>query len=232
MKKKIISIFVSMLLFVTVLSVTGAVNIEKDNNLSLMPKPASTGPLWEDDFENYTLYQFLDGTPDDGGWEGWGNDPTVGAYVTDNQSRSSPYSVDISGDVDLVHKYSQVGSGNWTYTAWQYVPDDYVGDSSFILLNTYTNGGGDTHWSTQIKFLSSTGMVLSDFDGNELPLITGRWVEIRVEIDFGADEQTIYYDGVDLVTKSWTEGVSGPGGAKNLGAVDLYSGLSQSTPVY
>ncbi len=235
MKKKIISIFVSMLLCVTVISVTGATNIEKDNNLSLIPKPASTGPFWEDDFENYTLYQYLDGGPDDGGWEPWGNNPAVGAYVTNNQSLSSPHSVDIayfSGvAADLVHKYSQVSSGNWTYTAWQYIPGDFTGETAFILLDWYEDGGTSTHWAVQLKCSDTTGEITSDFGGESLPLIYDAWVEIRVEIDFGADEKTVYYDGVELVTSGWTDGMN-PGGHLNLGAVDLYAGDSVSTSVY
>ena len=75
MKKKLLGIFVSMLLFVTVFSVTGAVNIEKDNNLSLIPKPASTGIFWEDNFDNYSLGP-LHGQ---GGWESWDNNPATTA---------------------------------------------------------------------------------------------------------------------------------------------------------
>lgn len=190
---------------------------------------------WEEDFDNYTLYQYLDGGPDDGGWECWASNPAVGAYVTNNQSLSSPHSVDIAyfSDVaaDLVHKYSQVGSGNWTYTAWQYIPGDFSGETAFILLDWYEDGGTSTHWAVQLKCSSSTGKITSDFGGENLPLIYDAWVEIRVEIDFGADEKTVYYNDVELVTSGWTDGMN-PGGHLNLGAVDLYAGDSVSTSVY
>jgi hypothetical protein len=228
MKKQIVSIFVGMLLFVTVSSVTGTINNE--NTSTIEPTIAPTGIVWSDNFDNYTLGQFLDGGAEDGGWEGWDNTPSVGAKVTGNQSLSSPHSVDISLRVDLVHRYSGLSSGNCTYRAMQYIPSDYNGDSSFILLNTYDPP--THHWSTQLRFLSADGVVHSDFDENELPIIYDQWVEIRVEIDFTTDEQTIYYGGDELVTKSWSEGVSGPGGQVNLAAVDLYSGDSLSTNVY
>ncbi|UCD14136.1 MAG: hypothetical protein JSW60_01595 [Thermoplasmatales archaeon] len=233
MNKKIVSIFVCMLLFVTASSVTGAVNINKFYSIST-PRHAQTSADWYEDFDNYTLYQFLDGDPEDGGWEGWGDDPTVGAYVTNNQSRSSPHSVDIlwrdSVSTDLVHRYSGVSSGNWTFTAWQYVPSDMGGNSYFILLNTYEPP--TYHWSTQLE-VNATDGVIRDFDNLDitLPLVTDDWAEIRVEIDFEADIQTIYYNGDELTQKSWTEGVR-PGGAKNLGAVDLYADMNPSTSVY
>jgi hypothetical protein len=53
-----------------------------------------------------------------GGWEGWGNDVTYGALTSNTQARSNPNSVDINGNSDLTHQYTQT-SGIWTYTAWQ-----------------------------------------------------------------------------------------------------------------
>ncbi|NVM56288.1 MAG: hypothetical protein HWN66_21505 [Candidatus Helarchaeota archaeon] len=231
MKKKIISIFVSMLLCVTISSVTGAMNIEKDNNLSLIPKPASTGIFWEDNFDNYSLGP-LHGQ---GGWEAWDDNPATTGYVTDNQSRSPSNSVEIawfSGvSADIVQQFSGVSSGNWSITAWQYVPGDMEGESWFILLNTY-NHGGPYHWSTQLAVSATSGLIW-DYDNpdDSLLLITDDWVEIRVEIDFEADIQTAYYDGEFLLEKSWTAGHE-PGGAKNLACVDLWAHTSPSTSIY
>lgn len=35
-----------------------------------------SGRSWSDDFSTFTLGQFLDGDPTDGGWKGWDSDPT------------------------------------------------------------------------------------------------------------------------------------------------------------
>ncbi len=231
MNKKIISIFVIMLLFVTVFSVTGAINDEKTVNMK--PKKASTDIFWSDDFDSYANGSPLHGQ---GGWKGWDNTPAATGYVTNNQSRSSPHSVDIawfSGvSADMVHEFSGVSSGNWNFTAWQYIPNDFSGETSFLLLNTYNDGGphNNNHWSNAISFSSATGNVKS-WEGEELPIIFDQWVEILIDIDFEADIQTIYYGGAELITKSWTAGVE-PGGAKNLACVDLYAGDALSTSVY
>ncbi len=223
-----------MLLCVTVFSVTGAVNIEKDNNLSLIPKPASTGIFWEDNFDNYTLGP-LHGQ---GGWESWDNDPATTAYVTDNQSRSPSNSVEIawfSGVyADIVHQFSGVDSGKWNFTSWQYIPSDMEGLSYYLLLNKYEHGGPHVlqDFSLQLEISATTGRIL-DYDNPDdwLPLITDDWVEIRVEIDFGADIQTVYYGGVELLEKGWTDGVA-PGGQQNLGCVDLFADYAYSSSVY
>ncbi len=183
------------------------------------------GGNWFENFDSYATGSQMHGQ---GGWKGWDNSPAAGALTSDAQAFSAPNSVDIVGVSDLVHEYSGYTSGQWTYTAWQYIPDGYTGDQMFILLNTY-NDGGPYNWSTQVRFNSAANQVISDFDGGALPLITGEWVELRVEIDLDADLQTFYYDGQMLYQKSWVDGVSG-GGAANIAAVDLWG--NSSTSVY
>jgi hypothetical protein len=209
-------------------SIVSAQTADNPESLFLTPTFDPLQEDWFDDFDNYTLGQFLDGDPEDGGWKGWDNTSSAGAYVVDDQSRSTPHSVEVSYDVDLVHEYHGYDSGQWTYTVWQYIPNDFTGESAFILLNTYEDGG-DKSWSTQLRFNSITQVVHSDYDSSELPLITGEWVELRVEIDIDADIQKIYYDDTLLVEKSWKDGVTG-GGAPNIGAVDLFANLA--TPIY
>ena len=176
--------------------------------------------------ENFDSYQVGSGLHGQGGWLGWEGDPTWDAYVTDLYARSDPNSLESTLNTDMVHEFEGYTSRQWTLTAWQYVPDDFVGQSYFILLNTY--GVGIHNWSTQIMF-DSAGIVQSGFENLELPLITGEWVEMRVEIDLDADVQDIYYGGDLLSSKSWTEGVSG-GGAVNIGAVDLFA--NGASPIY
>ncbi len=230
MNKKIVSIFVSMLLCVTVFSVTGAMNIEKASNLT--PKTTSTGLAWSDDFDSYATGSALHGQ---GGWEAWDNNPATTAYVVDDQARSTPNSCEIAwfGGVsaDIIQQFTDINSGEWIITTYQYVPSDMQGQSDFILLNTY-NHGGPYSWSLQVAVSATTGRIWDlDNTADWLPLITDDWAEIRWEVDFEADIQTVYYDNVELLSKSWIDGVSG-GGAKNLACIDLYADLTTSTSVY
>ena len=68
---------------------------------------------WSDDFDSYTLGQYLDGDPTDGEWKGWDNDPAFGAFISDTYALSSPHSVEISDMSDLVHEYTGYDSGKW-----------------------------------------------------------------------------------------------------------------------
>jgi len=209
MKKKIIGIIVCFFLMTPLIA--SATGNDKE-------RPSE----WIEDFDSYSNGQILDGTSDDGGWKGWGNNSAYGATVTNTMSHSLPHSVDIHTDSDLVHEFSGYTSGQWVFTAWQYIPNDFVGESAFILLDIYSDPGTDNNWATQINFNSTTNLVISEFEDVTLPLIKGQWVELRNVINLDNDTQYFYYDGTLLTNKSWTEGVSG-GGVLDIAAVDLFA---------
>jgi len=192
----------------------------------------SADRTWADNFDTYTNGQLLDGTPDDGGWEGWANNPSAYGTVTTEQYRSSPHSVMVDSDrvsreTDLVHQYTGYTSGIWEYTAWQYVPTDFDGETYFILLCGYDGGGSGTVWAVQIHMRSSDGLVISDFNAEQTTLIKGQWVEIKCVIDLDSDWLEIYYNGAFLAEHAWTDTIQGTGGgALNIAAVDLYANLA------
>lgn len=189
----------------------------------LAAMPVTAFADWFDDFESYAPGSGLHGQ---GGWEGWLGDATWDAYVTDTIAYSGSNSLDSVGTTDIVQPFSGYTSGQWTFSAQQYIPRGFSGESYVILLNTYT---GSQNWSTQVRFDSALGMVESEFEGAQLPLIFDDWVEFRVDIDLDANSQSIYYDGSLLSAKSWTEGVSG-GGALNIGALDIFA--NGATSIY
>ncbi len=178
------------------------------------------GVSWSENFDSYEVGSSMHGQ---GGWKGWANDPAATAYVSDVQSHSPANSVAIELASDLVHEYAGYTSGEWTYTAWQFIPNNFSGLTYFLLLNQYDDGGVNNNWSTQVSFDSATGIVLNEgAAGGQLPLIKGQWVEIRVVINLDTDTQTFFYGDDTLFTGSWTEGMSG-GGILNINAVDLFA---------
>ena len=184
---------------------------------------ATASANWYEDFDSYQVGSGLHGQ---GGWAGWEGDPQWDAYVTDLYARSAPNSLESTLNTDIVQEFEGYTSGQWTLTAWQYVPEDFAGESYIVLLNTY--GVGVHNWSAQLRF-DDEGFVESEFEGAQTDLIYDQWVEVRFEIDLDADVQDIYYDGSLLSSKSWTDGVSG-GGALNIGALDLFA--NGASPIY
>ena len=179
---------------------------------------------WSDSFDSYANGSGLHGQ---GGWRGWNGSPAFDAFVTGAQAFSVPHSVEIRPTSDIVQSFVGANSGRWTIAGWCFIPNGSTGEQFFILLNDYTENGVQ-NWSTQILFNSTTGLV-TDFDavGASLPLIRNQWTEVRVEIDFTADTQSIYYGGALLNAKSWTDGASGDGDL-NLEALDLFSNLGST----
>jgi hypothetical protein len=194
-----------------------------------MPDP------WYEDFESYVPGMSLH---NQGGWRGWDGSAGATAYATDVESHSPFLSVDVAGGADLVQHYFNYTAGEWTYTAWMYVPDDFQsvpGDnpgSFFILLNTYHEGGtDDDFWSVQLHADSISNTFIRDgVNETSLPLITGEWVKLQVLIDLYNDEYRVLYNGVELgVAESWTQGIFQQGGGSlNIGAVDLFANGSSS----
>jgi hypothetical protein len=180
-------------------------------------------PAWEDDFDAYPVGS-LAGT---GGWAGWDNNAAATADVSTVQARSAPHSLQLLTGSDLVQIYDGVDSGRWVYTAHVYVPTGHTGDSFFILLNTYAHGG-PYNWSTTVQILN--GQVISqggsDFAAaGQLPVIFDAWVELRVEIDFDLNQQTISYGGTSLASSPWHAS-----GSLRIQAIDLFS--NGASPVF
>jgi len=177
--------------------------------------------VWSDNFDSYATGSQLHGQ---GGWKGWGNDPAGGALTSSAQARSTPNSAAILAASDIVHEYAGAASGQWVYTAWQYVPSDFTGQSYFILLNSYDDAGTNNNWSAQILFDSTANTVTNDggVSGGSLPLVRGQWVELRLEIDLDTDTGAFYYNNQLLYSGTWSGQVSG-GGAVNIAAVDLFA---------
>lgn len=185
--------------------------------LVLLPAAALAG--WAENFDAYANGSSLHGQ---GGWTGWDNNPAATAFVTNAQAHSVPHSAEIRPTSDLVQQYGGVNTGQWVFTGWSYVPSGGSGDQYLILLNTY-NHLGPYNWSLQVHLSQSTQTVVNDFDGSiVLPILPDRWVEVRVEIDFAADQQSTFYGGTLLSQTDWTT-AGGGGGVLNLAALDLFS---------
>jgi hypothetical protein len=115
-----------------------------------------TGTVWSENFDSYEDESSMHGQ---GGWKGWYNDPTYTAYVTSVESRSSPQSVDINGDSDLVHEYSGYTSGEFVYIAWIFVPN---------TVPNIPSDPGPEDGATDVSIYADLNWTCSDPDGDNL----------------------------------------------------------------
>jgi hypothetical protein len=185
--------------------------------LTLAPAAALA---WSDNFDAYANGSGLIGQ---GGWQGWDNDASANAFVTNVQARSVPHSMEARMTTDIVQQYTGVNSGQWVISGYVYIPTGIGGTQFFILLNQYQHLG-PYNWSLDLQF-DCTANLVRDFDNPAvppLPLIRNQWVQVRVEINFATDTQSIFYGGNLLNQKSWTEGASG-GGELNFECLDIFA---------
>ena len=178
---------------------------------------------WSDNFDSYATGSQLHGQ---GGWKGWQNDPGAGALTSSAQAISAPNSAAIGGASDLVHEYSGVTSGAWTYYANVYLPTGRTGNTYFILMNKYSDAGPPNwDWSIEVN-IAADGGVLDDFR-SETPrtMNVGAWNEIRVDFDLSANTQSTFINGDLLSSGTWTTGANS---GLSLQAVDLFANGTQN----
>jgi len=181
-------------------------------------------PLF-DDFDAYDSGADICGLCPSGCWTSWDDNPDACAQVSSDHAFSGFNSLLVDGTSgpigdDVVYEFD-IDDGQWTLEQMVYVPGDQAGTGYTILLNTYESGG-PKNWSLQLRFDPGLGVVESEFDGGLVPLVTDQWIPLHVDIDLDADTQSVYYDGQLVVTKSWSEGVSGDGQTR-IEALDLYA---------
>jgi len=183
--------------------------------------PLASAGLLVEDFESYASGSSLHGQ---GGWKGWDNGSAWTASVSSAQAYSGANSVAITGDADLIHQFDETG-GNLELSAMQYVPGGASGQSFFILMNQY-NDGGPYDWSVQLNCNMDTGSIVSDQGGgSSLPLIKDQWVQLKFVIDLDGNTVDEYYDGALLSSHQWDDNNHG-----TLGAIDLFA--NGASPIY
>ncbi len=172
-----------------------------------------------EDFESYAAGSDLHGQA---GWKGWDNTASAGALVSSTHAYSGANSVQVLGTSDLVHQFDQSG-GLWVFTAMQYIPSGTTGESFFILLNQYSDGGGQD-WSVQINFNLATGILTTEMaNGETTNIVYDQWIELKLIIDLKNNTVDEYYNGSLLSSHTWDDNEHG-----TLQAIDLYGNSASS----
>jgi len=171
-----------------------------------------------EDFESYAAGSAMHGQ---GGWKGWDNVAAAGAPVSSAYAHSGSKSVEILGTSDLVHEFD-ISGGTWEFSAMQYIPTGRTGETYFILLNQYKDGGPDD-WSVQTVFNLGTGAITPWHSGAAANIVYDQWIEVKFIVDLAKNTVGEYYNGKLIFTDQWDDNVHG-----TLQAVDLYGNNASS----
>lgn len=189
--------------------------------------------FFSDNFDSYATGSTIMGQ---GGWTTWDGTPAWDTTVTSAQANSPANSLLVAGPADIVHTFTGASGGIWYAKAMTYVPSTQTGEMFFILLNGWPVVNG-VSWSVQVAFCqtgcTTTGVVAGKVvnlggsevgGGGSVDLITNQWVQLRVEVNLGTNQYSVYYNHVLVDTRAWT--TTGP---LAIAAVDLYSNASNES---
>jgi hypothetical protein len=143
---------------------------------------------WSDNFDGGTYGPAGTSMNGQGGWKQWDSAPNTTSLLesaTTGFVRSAPFSLSVdstaAGTSDLVHEFTCYTSGQWTFTAYNYIPTGTTGKIYFLLLNTY-NDFGPYGWSVQLTMDPALGTWSAD-NGTTLavqgPMVYDSWIECK-----------------------------------------------------
>ena len=158
-------------------------------------------------------------------WDEWSGSSGVDANVDNTRSFTTPLSVQITSDNDVVWDFvnspgGRPNKGHWALSVKTYIPTGATGSGWFIVLNEYPM---PMNWSVQTEFDASLGKVYDGTTNRGIRL--DRWVSLVVAIDLDNDRYDSWYGDLPLaVNHSWTSG----SGTLELAVNDLYGDTGTS----
>jgi len=197
-------------------------------------KSGSRAMLYSDDFESYTVGDFVAVVNPD--WfTTWSNLPgsAEDALIVNTQSSSPTQSFKVDGTTDLILKLGDKTTGKYE-VSWNYmVPTNYGGYYNF---QHYQAPG--IEWASELYFnTDGTGSInAGGTDAAQFTYNHDEWFRVRNVIDLDQDSGYIYFGDVLIYQWQWSlDASTGDPGMLQLGGVDFFAGVvsgSGETPLY
>ncbi|MDY0083839.1 MAG: T9SS type A sorting domain-containing protein [Ignavibacteriaceae bacterium] len=182
--------------------------------------PAPSTILFADNFDSYTAGTGLV-SQNPSFWQTWDGGAGEDPLVSNAFSNSSPNSVVIIPDNDLVKTFGATPytTGNYKISFFAYIPAGKAG-----YFNTLAVFGSTSQWAMECYFdVGGTGRM---FGGSSTavtfswPIAT--WFPVEVNVDLDADLGIITINGTSVLSWQWSLGASGTAIQKTLHASDFF----------
>ncbi|HTF87014.1 MAG TPA: hypothetical protein VK843_01300 [Planctomycetota bacterium] len=194
--------------------------------------------FWGDRFEAYPHGSAITGQA---GWHQLQGAPNSISIIEDASSGFARSGQSVSLDAiqggecsDILHDFEGVTSGQYTLSAYVYIPSSTVDKSYFIAMNSHSPVVAS---DSSVQFMMDPSAGTWSIDAGspataQGPLLLDQWVELRAQIDLTADQCEFFYNGMLCAPAySWTGGIlGGGGGALELAMIDLYHAPATATP--
>ncbi len=185
--------------------------------------------IYEDDFESYTVGEYLAEQSAD--WTTWSGAPGTAedALISDDQAASPTKSVVVDGTTDLVKPLGDKTSGTYEVNFWYYVPTGYYG---YYNIQHFEQPG--VEWALEVFFEDGgTGYINAGGASAATFVYTpDAWVEVVNHIDLTNDWAELYIEGVLVYEWQFSLQASGGAGTLQLGGVNHYAWNASGDPMY
>lgn len=191
--------------------------------------------IYQDDFETWTVGDYLVETDVTGMWTTWSNDPgsSEDALISDAQSYSPSKSVIVDGTNDLVLKLGNKTSGEYMVNVMYYIPSNFGG---YVNLQHFEAPGNQ--WAVEIMFGAAAGdengyMTVDGIEALPFTFAHDEWFEISFLVDLDEDLANCWI--ADEMIHEWQFSLQADGtpGELQLGGMNLYAGApTGETPMY
>jgi type IX secretion system substrate protein len=191
--------------------------------------------IYQDDFEEFTVGDYLVETDQSGMWTTWSNDPgsAEDALISDAEAASPTKSVVVEGISDLVLKLGNKTSGEYIVALDYYIPSNFGG---YVNLQHFEAPGNE--WAVEVYFGASAGdengyMLAGDPDEIPFTFPHDQWFDIEFVVDLDEDLASATIDGVTIVEWQFSLQAQGEPGTLQLGGVNIYAGApTGETPMF
>ena len=182
--------------------------------------------IYETDFENLVVGEYLAETGDPDFWTTWSNAPggTEDALITDAQSNSPTKSVIVNGTNDMVFKMGDKTSGKYQFNVKYYVESGFGG---YINLQHFESPG--IQWATEIFFATTGDAWIFAGSPDEIffTYTPATWMQLEFVIDLDNDWAEFYLDGTLVAEWQFSLQAQGEDGTLQLGGANLYAGAPE-----
>ena len=178
--------------------------------------------IYSDNFDSYTAGQKLC-SQNNTNWTTWSNTPgsAEDAVVSSEQASSGSNSLKVSGDNDIIYRFSNQTSGVFDIEFKYYVPS--TGNGAYFNVQHYYNPGREWAFETFI-YNNGTGYIKINGSNTNFNCPSNEWFPVKIHVDLDNNSATLTINETVVTTWTFSNTADDANGINQLGSVNFYAG--------
>ena len=178
--------------------------------------------VYSDNFDSYTAGQQLC-SQNNTNWTTWSNTPgsAEDAYISTEQANSGSNSLKITGNNDIIYRFSNQTSGVFDIDFNYYVPTS--GSGAYFNVQHYYNPG--IEWAFEcFLYNSGSGYITINNNNTNFSYPTNAWFPVKIHVDLDNNSASLTVNGTSVITWTFSNTSEATNGLCQLGSVNFYAG--------